>query len=484
MIKKILFVLCIILFPVRIVSAQENLRESFESFSSSVRSEFKSFSDSVNAVFVRTLQEQWESFNLEDGVERPERVEPEMQPVAPVRDILWDDEVQVSELVRTAEVTTVSFFRNRSADRYSGVRELAFLFYGTEMVVKVPDRYGTFHPAGVSETDIAAFWKKLASYYFGVIIDGCEGYRKSYGLNDWAVLEWTQTVAEALFPGNLFSERTVFSAFLMNQMGYKVRMARSGKDLFCLFASNQKIYSRKFISVGSVRYYIADSGDRTSSEIYTYRSEFSNESVPLDMHLRNSVLYGGRKSYRVVSRYSGVLGKNILIPLSVPLLSFYDHYPQVDLEVYASAFPDKRFEAAFDEVLQPVLGKIETSAGIVNFFLEFLQKDFKYKTDQEQFGHEKPFFCEESFFYEYNDCEDRVTLLSFLIRHYLGLKVILLDYGNHVAAGVCLNGTGKGDYVVWNSEKYYVCDPTYIGALMGMSMPQYRKEKARIISLD
>jgi hypothetical protein len=104
--------------------------------------------------------------------------------------------------------------------------------------------------------------------------------------------------------------------------------------------------------------------------------------------------------------------------------------------------------------------------------------------DQEQFGKEKPFFCEENFIYPYNDCEDRSVLLSCLIRNLLRLKVVLLDYDDHMAVAVNLPETIKGDHLIINTEKYYVCDPTYIGSTIGMSIPKYRTKPVKVYVLE
>lgn len=105
--------------------------------------------------------------------------------------------------------------------------------------------------------------------------------------------------------------------------------------------------------------------------------------------------------------------------------------------------------------------------------LKFLQYDFDYSTDEDQFGYEKPFFLEENFVYPANDCEDRSILFSYLVRNLLGLDVILLNYPNHVATAVCFNEDVPGDSVWFCGRRFTVCDPTYIGSYAGMTMTGY-----------
>jgi len=163
-------------------------------------------------------------------------------------------------------------------------------------------------------------------------------------------------------------------------------------------------------------------------------------------------------------------------------VKFYEYYPQTDLEVYFDAVPSNDARKSLLEAMRPfVQDKSETDA--VNVLLHFVQTAFPYKTDDEQFGREKPFFPEETLYYPGSDCEDRAVLFSFLVRNLLGLKVVGLDYPNHVATAVRFSSNVNGDQVVVGNVIYTVCDPTYINADFGMCMPQFKKVKPGIIAL-
>ena len=126
-----------------------------------------------------------------------------------------------------------------------------------------------------------------------------------------------------------------------------------------------------------------------------------------------------------------------------------------------------------------VQGKNEADAA--NILINFVQTAFQYQRDEQQFGYEKPFFVEELFYYPYSDCEDRAMLYSYLVRKLLGLDVVLLDYPDHIATAVRFKGNVGGDYVMVGGQKYIVCDPTYIGASIGMTMPQFKTVAAKVL---
>ena len=110
----------------------------------------------------------------------------------------------------------------------------------------------------------------------------------------------------------------------------------------------------------------------------------------------------------------------------------------------------------------------------VGFLLSFVQHAFAYKTDIEQFGHEKCFFVEESVFFPYNDCKDRSVIFAWLVRELLGIKVVGLLYPGHMSTGVALKQIKSGySTVEYQGQQFVIADPTYIGAPVGMAMPSY-----------
>lgn len=93
-------------------------------------------------------------------------------------------------------------------------------------------------------------------------------------------------------------------------------------------------------------------------------------------------------------------------------------------------------------------------------------------------------FAEETLFYPYCDCEDRAILFTRLVRDLLGLKTILVYYPGHLASAVCFSENVPGDYVVLNGKRFVVSDPTYIGAPVGMTMPDMDNNAASVILLE
>lgn len=138
------------------------------------------------------------------------------------------------------------------------------------------------------------------------------------------------------------------------------------------------------------------------------------------------------------------------------------------------------------ESLYPHLRKLINSCGqseAVNKLLNLVQTGFVYEYDDKVWGYDRAFFSEETLFYPYCDCEDRSILFSRLVRDLLGLDVILVFYPGHLATAVAFTEKVSGDFIIYKDKRFVLSDPTYIGAPVGMTMPEMDNKTAKIILL-
>ena len=120
----------------------------------------------------------------------------------------------------------------------------------------------------------------------------------------------------------------------------------------------------------------------------------------------------------------------------------------------------------------------------VNSLLNWIQFGIPYEFDSTVWGRDRAFYAEETLYYSGCDCEDRSILLTRLVRDLLGLKCVLIYYPGHLAAGVHFDEEVEGDSFVLEDESYVVCDPTYIGADVGLQMPDLDYDAAKLILLQ
>lgn len=328
---------------------------------------------------------------------------------------------------------------------------------------------------GMDENSIADAMEKLYGSDYKPLIDDLRKMRQNDLGNDWALYLAVRKIAEQFAGAN---ESVVLRQFLLNNLGFRARMAKVGQKnaLTLLVAPKSQLYGCPFITDGGVKFYDVD-----ARQAYSYRmcpQEAPDAKNLIDMSMAATPRHGAE---RKATTHTGAMYKaQAAASVPVQLMEFYRQTPQCDYSVYAKAGVDDKFAGELLDALRPAIqGKGEREAA--NILLDFVQSGFEYATDPEQFGYEKPFFVEELFYYPQCDCEDRSMLYRFLVTKLLGLDVILLDYPNHIATAVRFKGDVPGDYVVGGGGKYVVCDPTFIGAQVGMAMPQFKNVAADLL---
>lgn len=463
--------------------AQDDYRKKFDSFTEAAQVRHSAFRDTVNIIFAQSISAEWESVNTNDGLLRSNTPDYAVPPVADATYSYSNKPIQVSDIISPTPLTWSSGFSSEQwADTNSKLyKQCDVNLYGVAYSISVPVQFGHFHPDGLSENSVSAFWSKLGSCNYKVIVTQCERLRTINKFNDWLVYQLIIGLAETLFPNNIHSEQEIFSAFMLNQLGLMARLGRLDNRLTCLIASLQTIYSRDYVVLDTYPFYLISDTQATNSSLYTYRTEFPQRLRPFDFRLPQMPIIEELND-NIYTHHSSVMGKDVHFSMSTPLLRMYNSYPQLDVNVYASASLEFNFKQTIINEINPALENM-TEVDAINHLLKYLHIDFKYKTDIEQFGYEKPFFCEENYKYSYNDCEDRVILLAQMIRVTLGLDTLILDFDNHVALGVCTKTKIKGDYLTYNGKTYYVCDPTYIGSTIGMMIPKYKSKPAKVYPL-
>ncbi len=150
--------------------------------------------------------------------------------------------------------------------------------------------------------------------------------------------------------------------------------------------------------------------------------------------------------------------------------------------MYANTPFDEKTKDKFYPALQAQINGL-TEKEAVGRLLDWVQTAFVYEYDDKIWGQDRAFFPAETLYYPYADCEDRSILFTRLVRDLLDLNCVLVYYPGHLATAVCFTEHITGDYVTLDGHKYVICDPTYIGAPVGLAMPNMDNTKVTVILL-
>ncbi len=463
-----------------ILNAQHNPRDRFEEFKKKRDSAFKKFKDDRNAAFAEYLRNKWEKYQLYKGDKRPQLPKP-VDPV--LHDTSEPEPAPVKVPVEPAPVVLPTVkpvvpkplpeptpVPVRDADR------IDFEVCGSACSVRKASL--RFRLNAVSEADVANAWQNLSVPENAGLVNDFIKAGNGLGLNDWGYLVMAQALSEVLLP-HRESEQVLLQGYLLTQFGVDVRLLRKSDRLVLAIASNETIYDNIYIKISNTKYYLVNASE--GGEIYTFSQSFSSNVRPLYMtseRAMNLQLTPSQTKTFVSKRYPEM---SVTLRLNHNVLDFYDQYPHCRWEVYAGFPMDPFVEKELRKAFTPVLaGKSE--AEVANMLLNFVQTAFDYKTDGEQFGYERTLFAEELFRFPYSDCEDRSVMFAQLVKMFMKRPVVLLSYPKHIATAVCFSEDVSGDYFLVGGKKFVVCDPTYIGASIGLAMPDLRNVSAEIIS--
>ena len=326
------------------------------------------------------------------------------------------------------------------------------------------------------ENAIADAYEAMCKADYKALVDDCRKVKKELNLNDWGIFLFVREASKTLCTDE--NAAVVMQQFLLNELGYKSKMARrADRNQMLLFvAADCQVYGHPYFTKDGLNYYNLTSNE--SCQFYMCQEDSPKAKSKLNMQVNHAPALNAGMVNSVHKNRSGSVAVSVDVPKS--LMEFYGSMPQCDYSVYVNAEVNPSVASKVLSTLAPLVnGKSEAEAA--NLLINFVQTGFQYATDQEQFGYEKPFFVEDLFYYPYCDCEDRSVLYSYLVRNLLKLDVVLLDYPNHIATAVCFNENVSGDFVTVGGKKYVVCDPTYIGASIGKAMPQFKNVAAKVL---
>ena len=474
---------------VAVEAPQDPMRAAYESFKQQATTDYENFRDKANQEYAEFLKRAWSEFKAMPGVPRP--VEKEKPPVV-IREEDRQKPVENKPLPIEEEVVQLPAPKPQPVP-VAPIREqpvvveeagVTFSVYGTKMTIRFTDSQ-RFKLTDCSEASVSDAWKKLSGKDYNNTIRDCLALRITKQLGDWAYLQMLDKFAKAcLGEGN---EATLLTAYIYCQSGYQVRLGTTQGKLYLLYATEHVVFNQYYFTIGNDRYYVFNS-EEFSMKICDVA--FPKEQQ-MSLYIPKEQLFDYDSSevrHLKSSRYPDM---DVTSCVNKNLIAFCNDYPSSciwdNMLTRWAMLANMPMEKGVQEKLYPQLReklKGLTEKDAVERLLNWLQTAFVYEFDEKVWGYDRPFFAEESLYYPYCDCEDRSVLLSRLVRDLLGSKCLLIYYPGHLAMAVGFTEDVKGDYIMLDGKKYVVCDPTYINASVGMTMPNMDNATAKVVLVE
>jgi len=362
----------------------------------------------------------------------------------------------------------------KSVDKASSSNKQSISFYGANLDYPVPENMKPSLPNKLNSKAIANAWKHLIKTDYYPLLEQTLELKQKLNLNDWGYCLLLEKVSQKICSGE-GNDATALQWFLLTKAQYDSRLGFKEQSLYLLLPFQHEIYNARYFKVGDRQYY---SFKENAQNLTIYKKNYKEAIKVVNLNISQSPNF----PEHIASRIIQFEGEKLEFNYNKNAIRFYDTYPQASLQVYFDAAMAGVTKESVHENLQPLI-KDQPERQAVNTLLGFVHQ-FKYQTDQEQFGKEKFFFPAEAFHYPYADCEDRSALFAYLVRELLGLEVVGLEYPQHIATAVNLSQSNQDYSFKYKDDQFFICDPTYEGAPMGAVVPQVKNEKARVLVLN
>lgn len=484
-------------------------RAGLEQFRNKSREEFEAFRKKINEDYASFLSEAW------NPSEQKQTPPPPVDPTPPVPPVVYEPDpvveadpepephpIEIKRVIVTPQPTPSptpvaplpdDIKPNLDLIPIKGVpvpkREpmVAVRYLGTPVNVRWDKSTGAFRLSSVKEQSVADTWRILSDGRADKLLRDCLDLRKRLELSDWAYINLLKDVGEAV-AGKNSNEAVILMAWLYCQSGYKMRLATSSSQLYMLYASDHLIYSQPYYRNGDDFLYAFNCNE---SNLNISGAQFPEEK-PLSLIIASVPnLTANLSEPRILK--SKRYGTQLTSQSNKNLIDFYNTYPTSyingDIMTRWAMYANVPASAEFKEYLYPELSKAvegKSKRDGTEILLNWVQTAFPYEYDEVIWGEDRAFFADESLYYPACDCEDRSILFSRLVRDLLDIDVMLVYYPGHLATAVAFTDETepRGDYINFNGQRFTICDPTYINAGTGRTMPGMDNSSAQVIPLQ
>lgn len=454
-------------------------QQQFDSYRRQQKEDFEVYRAKLNAEYAEYMRKAWTQFNANTAKPLPQRPEPPQPVVKNPNEKPQHSLLPIGKVVAPVSPAKPVAPAVPLPDMKAAPSGFSFMYYGTPCRVSLNETH-RFHLQGTSEGQVADAWSTLSDERFLPLLAECAQYGKELNLCDWGYVRLLQVMTESFFSQEQRNEAVLMQMYLLVQSGYKARIARANNRLILLLPIEQEVYNYSYLTIDDTPYYIIDKKP-VGKSYHVFNRSFVNEK-------QLSLYISSAPNLKVKEGTERTLTDNKQLKVKVAtnrnLIDFYNDYPRnAKWDFYSAASLSRNAKSTLYPTLrQTIEGKSKVEAA--NALLHFVQKAFDYQTDDVQFGTERPLFADEMLHYPYCDCEDRAIFYSILVRDLLGLDVVLLNYPRHLATAVCFDTDVPGDYLIVDNRRFTICDPTYINASVGESMPKLKQEKIEVVMLE
>ena len=210
--------------------ASSAFSREFGEFRNQTQTEFHRFRDSVNREYARFLALNWEAFTLHPPRTALKKPDPEEMPHYVPDSDSRPAALPVSGVTAPpARSVAEDFPREEAAENQAVLPPVRIAYFGVTVEVS---RFEGFdiRLSGIGEKQVADSWLQLSEAPCHAFVRELLALKEEMSLNDWALYMLLRQIADHYFPEERTNEKTVFTVFMLNQIGYRAKIGRQKTD--------------------------------------------------------------------------------------------------------------------------------------------------------------------------------------------------------------------------------------------------------------
>lgn len=484
---------------ISVLLSTAGVAESFDDYVQGEMKAFKAYKDALDKEFSEYLNQPWKSFK---SVKSEPKLDPKPKVIKPIKTVkiikvpgkapikkplidipVVKKEVKIPVIKKLPPVVPIAVVvpKAKVTPKTVDASKTMVNFYGRVLYIQYTNPLDNVYATMINKNKMKSAWDKFATSEYVELLNQVQDTIKVLNLNDWGRIKLLEKIGKKVFRNK--NEARLFTWFIFTKLKYDLKVGFTREHVVMLTPINTMVYSTTFFTIDRKKYFAIDfTNSKTNlSKIRTYEKSHPRAKSNFDLRIDKRPKL---KQVRATKKVAFTFNKRdykLDIDYDKVYVAYYRNYPQVAYPNYFRAPVSPLANVSIrNNIAKLIEGKGEIEA--VNLLLRLVQRGFEYQIDETQFRKEKVMLPEETLYYPYSDCEDRAILFSKLVRDLLGLEVVGIKFPAHLATAVVLKSRlSGGTSFVQRGKKYYMADPTYMGANIGMMPARYKGQKFEVI---
>lgn len=317
---------------------------------------------------------------------------------------------------------------------------------------------------GDSEEEILQYIKGMDNPELRTLSKVLISFKDSLGLDDWIYYQLIRKVSEQIVPKSKnYIQYTLYKWYFLVTSGYDSFLTYHEKKILFYVKCQENIYNIPLRLEKGIQYVCLNYHDYGTINFQTEKFRKISTDKYIDgkafTYTVNNISNNDPFTIEKWLHFSyNNTEYTFKLRLDPNIASYFKNYPSLDYKNHFNIPVSQETYNSLIPSLKKYLKGMNQRSG-VDFLMHFTRYAFLFKPDTEIYGKDKRFSPEMTLLSESSDCEDRVSLLYFLIKEIYDLPMIIIVYPQHVSIAVEFTKT-RGNTIVYNGRKFSICDPT------------------------